>query len=179
MTITIRRLADDEWTTLRDLRLAALAESPAAFWATLTDEQRNGPEEWTGFLLAVAWFVATCDKRPIGLAGGLRRREAPDVPEVIGMWVEPAHRRHGVAGLLLGALDGWARSEGGVALSLWVVDDNAGARGCYERCGFRATGERAGLPARSGGRAAGEERMLRAVEKPSLGFAVDPHAMSS
>ena len=56
--VSIDRLGDDNWQTLRDLRLAALQDSPHAFWAKLSDERRYSVKQWTSFLGAVAWFVA-------------------------------------------------------------------------------------------------------------------------
>ena len=83
--MSIDRLGGDDWQTLRDLRLAALQESPNAFWAKLSDERRYSREQWTSFLGAVAWFVARRDNDPaIGMAGLLQEEAGP---ELIGMWV--------------------------------------------------------------------------------------------
>jgi len=80
-----RPLGRRRWQTLRDLRLAALQESPNAFWAKLSDERRYSREQWTSFLGAVAWFVARRDNDPaIGMAGLLQEEAGP---ELIGMWV--------------------------------------------------------------------------------------------
>ena len=171
MTITIDHLGDHDWPTLRDLRLAALADAPDAFWATLEDESRYGVDEWTNFLRAIGWFVASRDGRPVGLVGGLRRREVPDEPEIVGMWVEPQERRRGTAVLLLRAVCEWAFEQGARSVALWVVDTNAPARRLYERNGFRATGERAALLE---GRTGDEERMRRSLGHPRSGCSKPP-----
>jgi hypothetical protein len=62
--VSIDRLGGDDWQTLRDLRLAALQDSPHAFSAKLSDERRYSREQWTSFLGAVAWFVARRDDGP-------------------------------------------------------------------------------------------------------------------
>ena len=91
--VSIDRLAGDDWQTLRDLRLAALQESPHAFWAKLSDERRYNREQWTSFLGAVAWCVARRDNgHAIGVAGLLQ--EDPGA-ELIGMWVDPDERGRG------------------------------------------------------------------------------------
>lgn len=160
MAVTINRLSDTEWPTLRDLRLRALADAPDAFWATLEDESRFEEADWIRFLTSVAWFVARQDGRDVGLAGGLRREEH-DHPEVIGMWVEPSERRGGTATLLLQAVCNWADEYDAGEVVLWVTTGNDAARLFYERNGFRLTGERVPLPSP---RTGVEERMRRASQ---------------
>lgn len=40
--VSIERLTTDGWQALRDVRLAAVEDSPQAFWAKLSDESRYG-----------------------------------------------------------------------------------------------------------------------------------------
>jgi ribosomal protein S18 acetylase RimI-like enzyme len=58
----------------------------------------------------------------------------------MSMWVDPDCRGAGAADALVAAVLSWARVEGARAVRLSVIDDNARARRCYERNGFRATG---------------------------------------
>jgi GNAT superfamily N-acetyltransferase len=155
--VSIERLDESSWTTLRALRLAALSDAPEAFWATWEDERRYTREEWKGFARGVVWFVAVHED-PLGLVGCLRREESPDEPEVIGMWVRPDQRGTGTADLLIGAVHGWAVSAEVRSLGLWVVEGNDRARRFYERHLYRSTGERAPLPP---GRSGQELRMRR------------------
>jgi GNAT superfamily N-acetyltransferase len=55
------------------------------------------------------------------------------------VFVQPAHRRSGVAQTLVNAAVEWARAQGVAIVKLTVVPET-GARACYERCGFRVTG---------------------------------------
>lgn len=140
----IDRLGDDDWQTLRDLRLAALQDSPHAFWAKLSDERRYSVEQWTSFLGAVAWLVARRNNGPaIGLAGLLQQNPGP---ELIGMWVAPHERGHGIGARLTRAVVDLATSQSAAAVGLWVTDDNDTARTMYQRLGFEFTGEWAPLP---------------------------------
>jgi hypothetical protein len=83
--VSINRLGGDDWQTLRDLRLAALQDSPHAFWAKLSDERRYSREQWTSFLGAVAWFIARRGNGPpIGTAGLLQQDPGPGVDRHVG-----------------------------------------------------------------------------------------------
>jgi len=142
--VSIDRLGGDDWQTLRDLRLAALQESPNAFWAKLSDERRYSREQWTSFLGAVAWFVARRGNGPpIGMAGLLQQDPGP---ELIGMWVAPHERGQGVGAMLTRAVVDLATRQGAPSVGLWVTDGNNNARTMYQRLGFEFTGEWAPLP---------------------------------
>jgi len=142
--VSIDRLGGDDWQTLRDLRLAALQESPHAFWAKLSDERRYSREQWTSFLGAVAWFVARRGNGPpTGMAGLLQQNPGP---ELIGMWVAPHERGQGIGAMLTRAVVDLATSQGATAVGLWVTVSNDTARTMYQRLGFEFTGEWAPLP---------------------------------
>ena len=146
MNATIEQLHDHQWRELRDLRLAALADSPLAFWSTWAQEADFDEQRWTAFLHAATWFVARHEGRTIGGVGALLRPELADEPEMIGMWVAPTFRRNGVATSLLAACCYWAFEQHHRAVTLWVVDSNEPARRLYEKFGFGDTGERARHP---------------------------------
>jgi GNAT superfamily N-acetyltransferase len=154
--IEVTRLSEDDWQTLRELRLQALAEAPYAFWATHAEEAAYTETQWRQFLRAAAWYVARRDNRFVGLAAGLLRPEAADEPELISMWVQPNQRGHGTGTLLTQELMAWARGLGATTMILWVTDGNMPARRLYERVGFYRTGEHGAVPH---GAASGMERM--------------------
>lgn len=62
------------------------------------------------------------------------------VLEVKGLVVDPAHRRRGVATLLLRAAMREAERRGARRLTLRVLAHNAAARSLYEACGFAVEG---------------------------------------
>jgi GNAT superfamily N-acetyltransferase len=55
---------------------------------------------------------------------------------VTAMEVDPAHRRRGLARLLLAALAGWAGRQGDASMYLQVAESNVGARELYASAGF-------------------------------------------
>ena len=156
-------LSGEEWPRLRSLRQRALRDSPDAFWATWEDEGAFTPDRWRDFASSVTWFVAHVQHEDIALAGAVTRAETTDAAEVIGMWVDPGHRRRGTARTLLAAAEDWAQQRGAGALVLWVVDHNAAALAAYTRLGFITTGETAPMPA---GRTGTEIRMRRTRRSP-------------
>ena len=161
--VQVRRLGQQDWKTLRDVRLAALADAPYAFWATFQEESRFGQDQWRRFLKAAAWWTASRTDRVVGVVAVLRRGETLDEAELIAMWVAPDERRRGTAARMLQAACEWARAAGTQTLTLWVTEGNDPAKRLYESWGFRATGERADLPHTE---ATGEERMQLRLSEP-------------
>lgn len=145
--VAVRRLGPDDWATQRELRLAALADSPSAFITTL-DEARRYPEQvWRDRIENSPHFVAYVDGEPAGMAVGyVHDGEA----NVVGVWVAPPARGSGAIEALLDAASEWAADAGLDRLVLWVVDTNERARRAYERYGFSATGRTQPVPGRPG-----------------------------
>lgn len=137
--IQIRRLDPSSWITYREVRLAALADSPGSFGSTLEQASRRTDAEWQASLVDRVNFVAFDAGRPVGLVSGMAGAQRGSAA-LISMWVAPSHRRRAVGKRLAGEVVAWARAEGYQSLVLTVVDDNDGARALYERLGFAPTG---------------------------------------
>jgi GNAT superfamily N-acetyltransferase len=118
-----RPVRAEEWQAVRDLRLRALADAPAAFGITLSEARQRTDDEWKQRLAVSADSVTLVEEgregRLIGMASGFY---APDtrVAEVGGMFVEPAHRRGGVGRQLLAAVEAWALGLGATRIELEV-----------------------------------------------------------
>jgi len=147
--VTVRAAGAGDWELVRDVRLAALRDSPDAFASTYAREAAYTEEQWRGwFSDRFALFLADLDDRaepggPAGLAGVYDR---DDVAGLLSMWVRPDARGRGVGEALMSAAAGWASARGRDALYLWVAEANEPARRLYERHGFTPTGERQPLP---------------------------------
>ena len=148
MPFAVRRLEAGEWPLFRDLRLAALADTPSAFWSTYEREVGHDPGDWQQFLARAAWFTVEVDGVPAGLAACGRMHDQPDEPDrqVIGMWVAPAARRRGAGAALLEAVVDQARAEGAPGVVLSVAIANEPAKQLYASLGFVDTGGRGELP---------------------------------
>ncbi|MEA2434045.1 MAG: hypothetical protein QOG54_1502 [Actinomycetota bacterium] len=147
MAVEIRRVEVADWEVVRDVRLAALADSPDAFWATHEDEVTKDESWWRDFFGPTAWFIAEIDGRPTGIAAGLRARELGDEERaLISMWVDPSARGKGVGRRLIAAVCDWSRVDGASSVVLEVAEGNDGAAALYRSCGFEATGNTQPLP---------------------------------
>ncbi len=145
--IEIRRASPDEWKTVREVRLAALRDSPDWFWAVY-DEELDKPEAWwRRFIEAGAWFIAYEEANPVGIAAAIHDRDLEDSSRrLISMWVAPHVRNRGIGTQLVDAVKAWARDDGATQLELEVTEGNDAAARLYEQCGFEATGRTMALP---------------------------------
>ncbi len=134
--VDLRVLSEDDWKLWRELRLAALAEAPYAFGATLAGWQDAGEEQWRQRLRipGARDLVAYLGDEPVGMASGVSA--GPATVEIISVWVSPPGRGRGVGDALMGAIAGWAAESGASTLLLSVRATNAAAIRLYERAGF-------------------------------------------
>ena len=176
--VQVRRAHPDEWATVRDVRLAALADAPDAFASTLSRELARTEPQWRSRIRAWPWFLAWHAGQPSGLvaagpdqpASGPPASGPPTGPatqggrgwHLVSMWVSPQVRGTGVAELLVGAVVDHAGAAGAPRITLWVVMGNARARAFYRRMGFTPTGRRQAYP-RDGADALDEEELARPV----------------
>ena len=138
--VELVRLTPADWSAYRELRLAALADAPAAFGSTLARERALTPEEWRERLRRRSTFAARVPPHgPVGMAAGIHGEE-PGHAELVGMWVHPRWRGRGVGDLLVDAVIGWAAGRSYRAVTLWVSVGNDRAETLYARHGFAPTG---------------------------------------
>ena len=132
----IRSTATEDWKLLRQVRLAALLDTPTAFGvsyqtaAAYTDEQWQVRASSTG----TAFWLAFEQDRPVGMIGAAV--SSAQRFNLIGMWVEPAARGSGVATQLVETVKVHATSQGFDRVYLDVSSDNARASNFYLKQGF-------------------------------------------
>lgn len=142
--VGVSRIGPGEWTALRDVRLAALRDSPETFASTVEHELALGEQDWRERMERAAWFVARQGDEQVGLVAVFPVPEANPATKwhLISMWASPRVRGRGVAGLLVDAAAGHVAAAGAERLTLWVADGNDRAYAFYLRAGFRPTGQR-------------------------------------
>jgi GNAT superfamily N-acetyltransferase len=166
MDVTVRRVLGHEGAMLREVRLAALKESPSAFGSSYEKEAGMTDADWAARARASAagvdrvTFVAVAGDKLVGLLGGYRPDPSGPEVELVSMWTSPDARRAGVARVLVDAVLAWARETGATTLSLWVTRGNVPAQQLYESAGFRETGAHQPLPSDP---CKDETRMTRAL----------------
>ncbi len=142
----IRRVRAHEGVRLREVRLRALAEAPAAFGSTRAEALGQPPEFWDGMCrecadgAACTIFVAEQDETWYGMVRGFVHRDYPGIVRLASMWVDPTRRRAGVGAALVAAIAAWACARGAGCVQLWVTDTNHAAKALYARQGFAESG---------------------------------------
>jgi ribosomal protein S18 acetylase RimI-like enzyme len=140
-------LTENQWSHLRDARLAALTESPGEFLSSYQRESTYGEREWRAEFSRGQWAIAFAEGRTVGLLGatwGLRTPAHDCYLEY--MWVSPGFRRCGIASTLIRLVLESLRDSGVAVAWLWIFDDNEPARRLYESCGFVSTNEKQPIP---------------------------------
>lgn len=144
----IRLLDRHDAPAYQALRLQALRDSPHAFSASAGDEAARSLDEVAARIVpaadgSVRTFGVFADG---GLAGFVallhpQRAKLRHGVELAGMYVAPAHRRHGYGAALLRAVIAQARAIDGVCqLGLSVNARNTAAKALYRSMGFTSWG---------------------------------------
>ena len=140
----IRPIRAGEALALRELRLRALADAPAAFASTLAAESALDDDRWRRLVDdAVAGeqgtiAVAVDGVRWVGMAAGRWFDRERGIAQLWGLWVDPAARGTGTAPALVGAVRDWAAAGGATFIRLGVIEPAGGLRRFYARLGFVA-----------------------------------------
>lgn len=139
--VTVHALGGDDWQAYRQMRLAALRESPEAFVSSYDEEKDYDEDFWRLRMSRSTRLVAVQDTQPVGIVS-IGQSSDEDVAELFGMWVEPTLRGAGVARALTEEAARHAQATGHRALQLWVPSDNGRAVAFFSGHGFRPTDER-------------------------------------
>ena len=142
----LRRLQADDATPLRELRLRALREDPAAFAETYEEAEARPLEDWASWIddESRVIVVAIDGERWVGMVAC---RLLDDTSTwLTALWVDPADRGAGLGLRLIDAVAEWAKERGRAAVELSVTTNNQAAAVLYARAGFAETGRRRPLP---------------------------------
>ncbi|MGW1839037.1 GNAT family N-acetyltransferase [Streptomyces sp. BBFR2] len=159
MAYLIRPVKADEWKRLKELRLAALADSVArvAFRETFEEVAAQPAEYWQERAARSdesGTALTLIGEGPDGSWGGMvvvRLDAEAEVAqtEIVAAYVRPEYRGTGLSRELFEAALGWSwsLSEPVVArVRVWVHEENAPAEGLYRALGFAPTGRTAADP---------------------------------
>ncbi len=145
--VAIRQIQVDEWLLLKEVRLAALEDSPDAFATKLEQAVKNPDEYWKTRSRDGAegekefCVLAIDDDEPIGMAIGWPDKDDPLIIYLISMWVDPSHRGSQVAMSLLDKIFEWAVDRGASSILAGVMPANSRALAFYTKLGFEQMNE--------------------------------------
>ncbi len=143
--VEIVRLAADQWAELKQLRIAALTESPDAFAPTAAQAHAHADDYWREFAQRAATrgnfavFIVRRDGDAFGLVSAHRDRDGTG--HIGMMWVDSRLRGGGVGARLFETAVAFLRDLGCASIELSVTEINAAAIALYESRGFALTGE--------------------------------------
>lgn len=140
------RLGEDDWETLREIRLRSLTEDRPVL-GSAAREQGFAETHWRMRLRGSPWFVALHDARPVGLVSLIAEPGAPpEERHVTALWVAPEARGSGAGEGLLAAVGEAAVADGAVRLTAWVRAGDDAAAATFTAAGFAPSGVRVPVP---------------------------------
>jgi ribosomal protein S18 acetylase RimI-like enzyme len=135
-SLIVRPTREEDWPSLKDLRLAALLDAPTAFGVSYDTASAYTEQQWRERAAAShpAFWLAWLDGKAVGMiGGGVSARQRYNL---IAMWVAPPLRGSSVAAQLVGAVKSEAVAAGHGSVFLDVAPDNRRAAAFYEKQGF-------------------------------------------
>ncbi|WP_296948591.1 N-acetyltransferase [uncultured Massilia sp.] len=139
----IRPTEEDDWQTLKTIRLAALRDAPTAFGVSYQSAAADSDARWKQRAASSSlpeFWLAFDGAEPVGLAGG--GVDQAGRYHLIAMWVAPAARGSDAARRLVDAVKARAVARGHARVVLDVAPENGRAAGFYRREGFVFLDER-------------------------------------
>lgn len=133
----IRTTDEQDWEILKEIRLAALLDTPTAFGVDYQTAINNSDQQWkqrSSSETQPNFWLAFKQEKAIGMIGsGVNQA---DRYNLIAMWVEPESRGLGVAECLVNAVKAHATSNGYQQVFLDVSPDNLTASQFYRKHSF-------------------------------------------
>jgi RimJ/RimL family protein N-acetyltransferase len=141
--ITVTELSSDDWPRLRDLRLAALADSPAILAGKLDEERNFTEEQWRETFKKLSYVVASIDGKDVAMI---------NVENLVGdfgatcwlggLWSNPEYRGSGAVRAIFNYMGSVASKRGWMVQGLGVMESNTSAIAVFEKYGFTKRGDR-------------------------------------
>lgn len=137
-------VTENDWASLKNIRLESLRESPDAFGITYQEAKEVSEEEWRSISSGesgLKFFLARSGNKNVGLVGGV---QTAGEYELVSMWVKPEKRNGGIGASLIKELLVHAKFEGFSTVMLSVSSKNKAALNLYTKIGFKECKESGG-----------------------------------
>ena len=141
--IIATELSPSNWKRLRDLRLAALDDSPAILAGKLDEERNFTEEQWRETFKKLSYVVATNDGKDVAMIN--LENLAGDFGATCwlgGLWSNPEYRGAGAVRAIFNYIDSVASLRGWMVQGLGVMESNTSAITVFEKYGFTKQGDR-------------------------------------
>lgn len=139
--ITVRKVLANDWSTLKELRLEALQDTPEAFGSTYEESVTWPDKRWKTMAADWNYYFAVSGDEVVGMLSGSLNDYHPGTWWMFGMYVKPTFRGLGAAEALVDRVGLWAKAQGASDLYLHVTESVGRARAFYEKNGFVLNGE--------------------------------------
>jgi RimJ/RimL family protein N-acetyltransferase len=140
--VLCHELSPDEWSRLREIRLASLLESPEAFGSSYEREIAFSEKEWRELFNLNSYLVASIDGKDIAIMFLEKLRgDFGATCWVGGCWSNPQYRGIGALRSMFDYVDSVKDQRGWQIQGLGVFIVNESAITAYEKLGFKAMGE--------------------------------------
>jgi RimJ/RimL family protein N-acetyltransferase len=140
--VLCHELSPDEWSRLREIRLASLLESPEAFGSSYEREIAFTEKEWRELFNLNSYLVASIDGKDIAIMFLEKLRgDFGATCWVGGCWSNPQYRGIGALRSMFDYVDSVKDQKGWQIQGLGVFIVNESAITAYEKLGFKAMGE--------------------------------------
>ncbi|CAN7435369.1 GNAT family N-acetyltransferase [Pseudoduganella sp. LjRoot289] len=133
----IRYSTEEDWLTLKEIRMASLLDAPTAFGVSHASALENSDEDWrtrAGRRGKAEFLLALVDGAAVGMVAHTLSGKAE--LNLIAMWVRPEYRGAAVASALVDAVKASAAAQGHTRVVLDVSPENGRAAAFYRKQGF-------------------------------------------
>lgn len=134
-----RILVPAQWRLVRQMRLAALSESPHAFLGKYDSESAWNEQDWRHTFTVASWHGYFSPRAIVGIAKSSILADYPEERYVESFWVCPDRRKRQVARRILASIVDEAMREKRRVIRLSVLRTNQSAIDAFCRLGLAAT----------------------------------------
>ncbi|MFM9014860.1 MAG: GNAT family N-acetyltransferase [Candidatus Nanopelagicus sp.] len=139
MDIKLNLATESDYLRVKQLRLAALKDSPNSFGAKYEVLKDRPDYYWQQVLKASSWCLVSADGVDIGLLAVDRAdKDRNSDCWVSGWWISQSHRGQGISKLMAQWVYELCRKNGWEKIGLGVWPDNKAAIAVYLKLGFIA-----------------------------------------
>ncbi|MDR7016129.1 GNAT family N-acetyltransferase [Acinetobacter sp. 3657] len=132
--LVVRLTVEEDWKTLKAVRLESLLDSPDVFSATYATAEKYSESQWrdrASHKTQYQYILAIEGTRAVGIIGGTQNSALEF--NVVAMWVKSEFRGCGIADLLISAIKELAISKGHYRIVLSVSPHNLRAVSFYSK----------------------------------------------